>query len=67
MLMSVVVVGLTLLFLFVCFPMWAVGLRLATTRSATRVRVLGGVIALVGSSPFLLWISFLYWALFHSN
>ena len=64
---AVIVVGLTLLFLLVCLPTWAVGLRLATTRSATPVRVLGGVIALVGSSPFLLWLSFLYWALFHSN
>ena len=33
----------------------------------TRVRILGGVIALLGSAPVLLWLLFLYWLLFHSN
>ena len=58
---------LILLLAFVGLPMVAVGVCLATAQRKTRVRILGGVIALLGSALVLLCLLNLYWILFHSN
>ena len=60
-------VVLTLFLLFVFLPMLPAGLWLATDGRKTRVRILGVVIAPLGSVPVLLWLLFLYWLSFHSN
>ena len=59
--------ALTLLLAFVGLPIVAVGVCLATAQRKTRVRILGGVIALLGSALVLLFPLYLYWVFFHSN
>ena len=47
--------------------MLATGFWLAKSWRKSGVRILGAAIALLGTAPVLLWLSFLYWALFLSD